>query len=105
MRLFVLVILLSVAMLMVAAEFHFAQAHDWFPRECCGNGDCYAIDPSELAFEPAGVRVLATGEVFPYQSRQVRETPAEAQGPYFRCSAGGDRAKHTFCVFLAAGGA
>jgi hypothetical protein len=100
MRLLAITILASVALFIAAAALGVAQAHEWFPRDCCGGHDCYAVDESELTPTSQGWRVEATGEVLPYLSRKVRQTPAEADGPYFRCSGRGDRTASTFCIFV-----
>jgi hypothetical protein len=100
MRFASLLILLSVALLMFVAVFDLAQAHDFYPRDCCPNRDCYPVGESDLTPAAGGWRVEATGEVLPYTSTKVRQTPAEADAPYHRCSSRGDRKATTYCIFV-----
>jgi hypothetical protein len=100
MKLIALVILSSLALFIAAAEFDLAQAHDFYPYDCCHNRDCYPVDESELTPTSQGWRVEATGEVLGYTSTKVRQTPAEADAPYHRCSQKGERAGRTLCIFV-----
>lgn len=73
-------------------------AHDWYPRACCSDRDCYPLSFNEVEATPEGWRIKATGEVVPYE--EARETPPEGGGRFFRCSRAGDPSLSTLREYL-----
>ena len=77
------------------AMAHAARGGWQYPINCCSNGDCYEIDPSEIQMAPGAYKILATGQFLGFN--RVKVSP---DGHYHRCSYNGDRAATTFCLFV-----
>jgi hypothetical protein len=70
-----------------------------YPSECCSGVDCYPINAAtEIAVEPVGYRILATGEFVPFEQAKV-----SGDGLWHRCSQKGDRKLATICLYVPAG--
>jgi len=85
---FLLKIVLLALMILVYAIA--AQAHSWYPRECCGEGDCKIVDTPKMERKPEGY--LINGQIVPFD--RVRPSP---DGEWHICS--GQISSFIFCVF------
>jgi len=79
-----------------------ANSHDWYPHQCCSDGDCYSISTSEVEALPDGSwEVKETGEIFAGpnadSTRKVKFSP---DGRYHRCSFNHDRKPTRICLFI-----
>lgn len=59
-----------------------AWGHDWYPRACCSEQDCFPVDPSEIEWTLDGIRIKATGEIIPHDKVR-RDAP---DGQIHRCT-------------------
>lgn len=71
-----------------------ASAHEWYPRACCNERDCFEVSADDLTLTETdqgwGYVYAPTGEFIPWD--RVRETPDEAGGTFHVCTWGGDPA-------------
>jgi len=74
---------------------HTAPSGWTYPLECCSNHDCYEISEKDIEEGPLGVKILATGETWPYD--RLKYSP---DGHYHRCSVGGKPDGFTYCLFF-----
>jgi hypothetical protein len=79
-----------------------ARSHEWYPRECCAGGDCYAISADEVEALPDGTwRIKATGEIFyGANAAQVHRVKFSPDGGFHRCSLNHDRKEPSICLFI-----
>lgn len=87
----------AVALIFGMAPTSSADAHDWYPRDCCSGQDCYAIDEAEVELTEAGWEVMRTGEIIEHNGRRERMSE---DGQFHRCSLGGDPDSRTLCLFV-----
>ena len=73
-------------------------AHDFYPRECCSDRDCYKIEDTDVEFRSDGWLIKITGEVIPHKNARV-----SPDGDFHRCSFGGRKESGTICLFVRAG--
>lgn len=76
-----------------------ALSHDWYPRQCCSDRDCFAA-PGGVTATAGGWRVESSGEVVPYDDYRVHPTPPEGGGDFHTCHIGGDPKARVLCLFV-----
>ena len=86
-RFLVKVIVLALIVLVYAVT---AQAHEWYPQECCSDRDCRAVDAPKIEVTTGGY--LINGQYVPKES--VRPSP---DGDWHICEL--PLTKHILCVF------
>jgi hypothetical protein len=60
---------LWVAMLAIALLIHAcasANAHSWYPHECCSDRDCYPLPAGAVKEVPGGYQLIENGEFIPH---------------------------------------
>lgn len=80
-----------------------ALAHEWYPFQCCSDGDCYAISKTDLEALPDGSwEIKETGEIFagPNGGNSMRKVKFSPDGLYHRCSFNHDRKASSICLFI-----
>lgn len=77
-----------------------ANAHDWYPYNCCSGHDCRPIEQDDVALTSAGFFVKESGETIPFNDPRIRRTPPEGGSKYHRCSKGGKPEGETICLYI-----
>lgn len=77
-----------------------AQAHDWYPPNCCSGHDCRPMASDGVTLSAGGLVIKESGETIPYDSPLVKRTPPEGGGLYHRCSVGGAPQGATICIYV-----
>lgn len=77
-----------------------AWPHEWFPAECCNDGDCDVIPQSMPQMTREGMRFPNNPEVVPYNSPKIRQTPPEGDGAFALCTEGGVEGAPIICVYV-----
>lgn len=89
------------ALFMMAAFYtKAAQAHDWYPPNCCSGTDCAPIPMDDVRITPDGFVIPGNPEVVPYSSPKIRQTPPEGGQKYHLCSRGGKRDGEVLCLYI-----
>lgn len=52
-----------------------AQAHDWYPAECCEGLDCSPAKPGAVEFTPLGWKIVRSGELIRFSDPRLRVSP------------------------------
>lgn len=80
-----------------------AEAHDWYPNDCCNARDCYEISASEIEMLPSGAyRIKATSEIFspPGSNISLSHYRFSPDGNFHRCSWNAAREATSICLFI-----
>ncbi len=102
---------LTVAAILLAFGFVYltaASAHDavptkkmplgWtYPWSCCSGMDCRQVPATAIGQTPEGYVIKATGEVIPYGSKKIKDSP---DGEFHWCSKQGKDDGETICLFI-----
>lgn len=68
-----------------------------YPFSCCSGVDCRQVPQSAIGVTPEGYVIKATGEVIPYGSKKIKDSP---DGELHWCSVGGRDDGKTICLFV-----
>ena len=75
-----------------------AQAHSWYPEQCCRGDDCTVLPGSAVRPSPEGWMLSTTGETIPFDDSRVLISP---DGRFHQCIFPTE--KHTTqCLFVPA---
>jgi hypothetical protein len=77
-----------------------AEAHDWFPANCCSGFDCRVIKQSDVQTTVRGFVLPGNSEVVPYSSPKIKQTPPEGDGDYAACTKGGKPDGAIICLYI-----
>lgn len=93
--------LIGIALILWAIAAEMAEAHDWYPSECCSGQDCREISDAAVEVGPEGYLLKLTGETIPHGDERVRFSP---DARFHQCIVPADhnRGAYTRCVFVPA---
>lgn len=92
-----LVLVAIIVFSMFVAWTQRADAHDWYPIECCSDKDCRPVSASAIRTGPQGYVINSSGETVGYRDSRVRTSPDD---DYHWCNAGGMEKGRTICLFV-----
>lgn len=89
---------ITLAAALLAASVGGAQAHDWYPYECCSDQDCRELPAGWPKATATGWQV-PSGDVIPWNDTRLRKTPPDQDGAHW-CTERGAEDGRTLCLFV-----
>lgn len=79
------------------ATAHMAPTGWFYPLECCGDRDCYAVSGSGVVEGPGGYFIQATGETIGYRDVRVK---ISRDSHFHLCLTMSEISSSTKCLFV-----
>ena len=79
------------------ARAHKAPTGWTYPLVCCSNKDCREVEDAAVSEEGGGFRIVATGELVPYGSHKLKDSP---DGKVHLCTYQGKADTAAICLFV-----